>query len=58
MLAVGARAGRKGITYVSEPAALVHGAGVTEETTKSADAYATFPPSTRSAYREGWLPAS
>ena len=33
-----------------------HGAGVTKETTKSAEAYARFPPSTRTQYRDGWLP--
>ena len=56
VLAVGARGRRKGISYVVEPAALAHGAGVEEETTKSGDAYAMFPPSTRSTYRDGWLP--
>jgi uncharacterized cupin superfamily protein len=56
VLAVGARGGRKGIAYLVESAALAHGAGVEEQTTKSAEAYARFPPSTRSLYREGWLP--
>jgi uncharacterized cupin superfamily protein len=56
VLAVGARGGRKGIVYLVEPAALRHGAGVREQTTKSAEAYARFPRSTRSTYREGWLP--
>jgi uncharacterized cupin superfamily protein len=56
VLALGARGGRKGVVYPVEPAALVRGAGVEEETTKSADAYARFPPSRRSQYREGWLP--
>ena len=56
VLAVGARGGRKGIEYLVSPAALEHGAGVEEQTTKSAEAYARFPPSTRSPYREGWLP--
>ncbi len=56
VLAVGARGGRKGIAYLVAPAALAHGAGVKEQTTKSAEAYARFPPSKRSQYREGWLP--
>jgi hypothetical protein len=53
---VGARGGRKGIAYLVEPVAIAHGAGVEEETTRSAEAYASFPPSVRSTYREGWLP--
>jgi uncharacterized cupin superfamily protein len=56
VVAVGARGGRKGIAYLVEPAALAHGAGVREQTASSADAYARFPPSTRSPYRQGWLP--
>jgi uncharacterized cupin superfamily protein len=56
VLAVGARGGRKGIVYLAEPAALAHDAGVKEETMKSAEAYAGFPHSARSLYREGWLP--
>jgi uncharacterized cupin superfamily protein len=56
VLAVGARGGRKGIRYLVDAAALKHGAGVEEETTKYADAYARFPPPARSPYREGWLP--
>jgi uncharacterized cupin superfamily protein len=55
VLAVGARGGRKGVMYLVAPAALAHGAGVQAQTTKSADAYARFPSSTRSPYREGWL---
>jgi len=58
VLAVGARGGRKGIVYPVTPAALSHSAGVEVETTTPADAYASFPPSTRSPYREGWLPKS
>ena len=57
VLAVGARGGRKGIAYLVAPAAIACGAGVSRETTKSAEAYAPFPPSHRSQYREGWLPA-
>jgi hypothetical protein len=56
VLAVGARGGRKGIVYVVAAAALEHGAGVEQETTTPAEAYARFPPSARSTYREGWLP--
>jgi uncharacterized cupin superfamily protein len=56
VLAVGARGGRKGIVYEVAAAALEHGAGVERETTKSAEAYARFPASTRSPYRDGWLP--
>ena len=55
VLAVGARGGRKGIVYPVAGAAVEHGAGVEEETTKSADAYARFPRATRSPYRDGWL---
>jgi uncharacterized cupin superfamily protein len=56
VLAVGARGGRKGITYLVAPAALAHGAAVSEETTKSAEAYAGFPQPKRVPCREGWLP--
>jgi uncharacterized cupin superfamily protein len=56
VLAVGARGGRKGLLYEVAAAALENGAGVEEETTKPAEAYARFPRSARSAYREGWLP--
>jgi uncharacterized cupin superfamily protein len=55
VLAVGARGGRKGIVYPVAKAALEHGAGVDEETTKSSEAYARFPASTRTCYRDGWL---
>jgi uncharacterized cupin superfamily protein len=58
VVAVGARGGRKGTVYLVEQAALAHGAGVREQTKLSADAYARFPPSTRSPYRQGWLPTS
>jgi uncharacterized cupin superfamily protein len=56
VLAVGARGGRKGIVYRVDPVAARHGAGVEHETTKSAQAYAGFPKSARSTYRDGWLP--
>jgi uncharacterized cupin superfamily protein len=56
VLAVGARGGRKGVEYTVSEVAIRHGAGVESETTKSAEAYARFPPSSRSTYGEGWLP--
>jgi uncharacterized cupin superfamily protein len=56
VLAVGARGGRKGIIYPAEPVAVSRGAGVNVQTTKSAQAYARFPPSKRCPYRAGWLP--
>jgi uncharacterized cupin superfamily protein len=55
VLAVGARGGRKGIVYLVSAAAVEHGAGATQETTKSAEAYARFPRPTRSPYVDGWL---
>lgn len=56
VLAVGARGGRKGIVYRVAATAIEHGAGVDQETTKPAEAYARFPRSIRSPYRDGWLP--
>jgi uncharacterized cupin superfamily protein len=56
VIAVGARGGRKGIRYVVDPVARVHGAGVDEETKKSAEAYARFPQTARTRYRDRWLP--
>jgi uncharacterized cupin superfamily protein len=56
VLAVGPRGGRKGIAYLVASPALEHGAGVKEQTTKSVEAYASFPASARSRYRDGWLP--
>jgi uncharacterized cupin superfamily protein len=56
VLAVGARGGRKGILYLVDDTALKHRAGAEQETPKSAEAYAPFPPSKRSQYRQGWLP--
>jgi uncharacterized cupin superfamily protein len=55
VVAVGARGGRKGIVYLVDDVAIEHGAGVEVETTKSAEAYARFPGSRRSTYRDGWL---
>ena len=56
VLAVGARGGRKGIVYLVADAALEHNAGTEVETKKSAEAYARFPRSARSRYRDSWLP--
>jgi uncharacterized cupin superfamily protein len=56
VVAVGARGGRRGLTYLVEPKALEHQAGVEEETTKFREAYARFFPFKRSLYGEGWLP--
>jgi uncharacterized cupin superfamily protein len=55
VVAVGARGGRKGIVYLVDDVAKGRG-GVEIETTKSALAYARFPGSRRSTYRDGWLP--
>ena len=55
VVAVGARGGRRGLVYLVDAVALEHGAGVETETTKFSEAYRNFP-STRSAYRDGWLP--
>ena len=59
LLAVGARdrsTGPEWGAYTVDEAAIRHGAGVTEETTKSEEAYARFPERESSRYREGWLP--
>jgi uncharacterized cupin superfamily protein len=56
VLAVGARGGRRGLVYLQEPAALAHGAGVMQETTRPAEAYRPFPRPVRCSYRPGWLP--
>lgn len=56
VLAVGARGRRrKGLVYPVSKAALKHGAGVGEETTKPAEAYSGFSSWVRSVYQEGWL---
>jgi uncharacterized cupin superfamily protein len=41
--------------YTADEAALRHGAGVERETTDPAEAYARFPRSALTRYREGWL---
>ena len=57
VVAVGARGlSRKGLVYPVSKAAQKHGVSVTKETTKPAEAYADLPPSSRVAYRDGWLP--
>ncbi len=42
--------------YTVDEAALRHGAGVEEETTDAAEAYARFPELQPTRYRDGWLP--
>lgn len=59
VLAVGARDRSTGPdwgAYTVDEAALRHGAGVEEETTDRKQAYARYPKSVRTRYREGWLP--
>ncbi len=56
VLAVGGRAGRKGIVYPIDDLALAHNAGVEQETTKPQEAYRPFPSFSRCRYEEGWLP--
>ena len=58
-LAVGAREQSTGPdwgAYTVDEAAIRHGAGVEQETTKPPEAYARFPERKRVKYREGWLP--
>ena len=57
LVAVGTRAGRDDWgAYTVDEAAIRHGAGVEQETTKAAEAYARFPPDRFTRYEEGWLP--
>jgi len=56
VVAVGARGGRRGLAYLVGQSALEHGAGVEQETTRFAEAYASLPRPTRTAYVDGWLP--
>ena len=42
--------------YTVDEAAQRHGAGVEQETTDAREAYARFPQSELTRYREGWLP--
>jgi uncharacterized cupin superfamily protein len=60
VLAVGAREHQAAADwggYAVDEAALRHAAGVEEETTDPARAYARFPKRELGPYREGWLPA-
>jgi hypothetical protein len=43
--------------YTLDETALGHGAGVEEETQDAHVAYARFPKSERTRYRDGWLPS-
>jgi len=57
IVAVGSRTGDEDWgAYTVDPAALRHGAGVEQETTSPAEAYARFPAGRFTRYREGWLP--
>jgi uncharacterized cupin superfamily protein len=56
VLAVGRRGGRSGLSYLVDPAARELGVSVETETTKPAEAYASYPHPTRTTYRDGWLP--
>ena len=59
VLAVGAREDHPGSEwggYTVDELALAHGAGVEEETSDGDQAYARFPASVPTPYRDGWLP--
>jgi uncharacterized cupin superfamily protein len=60
VLAVGARdnrsKGQEWGAYTVDETALRHGAGVQRETSEGSKAYARFPPSKLTRYRDGWLP--
>jgi uncharacterized cupin superfamily protein len=59
VLAVGAREHQAGAGwggYSVNEAALRHGVGVEQETTKAEEAYARLPAREPTGYREGWLP--
>jgi uncharacterized cupin superfamily protein len=61
VLAVGAREHQAGAGwggYSVNEAALRHGVGVEQETTKAEEAYARVPAREPTRYREGWLPDS
>ena len=60
VLAVGARVHSTGPDwggYTVDDAALRHGAGVEQDTTDPAEAYARFSRREPTRYREGWLPS-
>jgi quercetin dioxygenase-like cupin family protein len=52
----GSRAGGFDVVYAVDDAAAKHGACVAVETSSPDEAYETFGPEARAAYREGWLP--
>ena len=59
VLAVGAREHQQGADWGAYPVdetAIRHGAGVEEETSDENIAYARFPESVSTRYRDGWLP--
>jgi uncharacterized cupin superfamily protein len=57
IVAVGSRTAEEDLgAYTVDEAALRHGAGVEIETSSPAEAYARFPESHFTRYREGWLP--
>src|SRR5579859_5056125 len=55
VLAVGARGGRTGLSYLVDPVAAALGVSVETETTKPDEAYAKYPHPVRTSYRDGWL---
>jgi uncharacterized cupin superfamily protein len=57
ILMIGARKRDERVIYPVEPAALRHGAGVSEETSEPKVAYAGLPAPVALSYREGDLPA-
>jgi uncharacterized cupin superfamily protein len=60
VLAIGAREHQRGPGwggYPVEDAAIRHGAGVEQETADVREAYARFPRSEPTRYRDGWLPS-
>jgi quercetin dioxygenase-like cupin family protein len=56
VVAVGARGGRAGLRYLVDPVAREVGVSVETETTKPAEAYASYPHPSRTTYRDRWLP--
>ena len=56
VLAVGGRGGGTGLRYLVDPTARELGVSVETETTKPAEAYASYPHPSRTTYRDGWLP--
>jgi uncharacterized cupin superfamily protein len=56
ILAIGGRSGT-GVVYPRAELALRHGAGVEQETTEGAQAYAKYADDVDTPYRDGWLPS-